>query len=98
MRPLLRFAAGTTLINLMTAAAALVRGKLAALILGTAGVGVFGQVDTFYRGLVQICILSTGAGVTRCVAELHGARDSAGIRRAFWSITAFSLCLALLAS
>lgn len=98
MRPLLRFVAGTTVINLMTAAAALVRGKLAALILGTTGVGVFGQVDSFYRGLVQICILSTGAGVTRCVAELYGNGDHPRIRRAFWSITAFSLCLAVLAS
>jgi enterobacterial common antigen flippase len=98
MRPLYRFAAGTTAINLMTAAAALVRGKLAALILGTTGVGVFGQVDSFYRGLVQICILSTGAGVTRCVAELYGHGDHASIRRAFWSITAFSLCLAAFAS
>jgi enterobacterial common antigen flippase len=93
---LLKFAAGTTIINLMTALAALFRGKLAALILGTAGVGLYGQVDSFYRSLVQICILSTGAGVTRCIAELHGARDSAGIRRAFWSITAFSLGLSFL--
>jgi O-antigen/teichoic acid export membrane protein len=93
---LLKFAAGTTVINLMTALAALLRGKLAAVILGTAGVGLYGQVDSFYRGLVQICILSTGAGVTRCVAELHGAQDAAGIRRAFWSITAFSLALSLL--
>jgi O-antigen/teichoic acid export membrane protein len=93
MRPLLKFAAGTTLINLMTAAAALLRGKLAAVILGTAGVGLFGQVDSFYRGLVQICILSTGTGVTRCIAELHTLRDDAAMRRAFWSITAFSLAL-----
>jgi Na+-driven multidrug efflux pump len=78
----------------MTTAFALVRGKLAAIILGTAGVGVFGQVDSFYRGLVQICILSTGAAVTRCVAELQGSRDSPAIRRAFWSITVFSLALA----
>ena len=98
MRPLLRFAAGSTVINLMTAAAALIRGKMAAIILGTTGVGVFGQVDSFYRGLVQICILSTGAGVTRCVAELHGNGDHAGIRHAFWSIAAFSLCLAAIAS
>jgi len=80
----------------MTASAALIRGKLAAIILGTAGVGLFGQVDSFYRGLIQICILSTGAGVTRCVAELHGAGDTPGIRRAFWSITAFSVGLAVL--
>jgi Na+-driven multidrug efflux pump len=80
----------------MTASAALIRGKLAAIILGTAGVGLFGQVDSFYRGLVQICILSTGAGVTRCVAELHAAGDAPGIRRAFWSITVFSVGLALL--
>jgi len=79
----------------MTAGAALIRGKLAAIILGTAGVGLFGQVDSFYRGLVQICILSTGAGVTRCIAELHGTGDTPGIRRAFWSITAFSVGLAL---
>lgn len=78
----------------MTAAFALLRGKLAAIILGTAGVGVFGQVDSFYRGLVQICILSTGAGVTRCVAELQGSGDGPAIRRAFWSVTAFSLALA----
>jgi Na+-driven multidrug efflux pump len=80
----------------MVASAALVRGKLAAIILGTAGVGLFGQVDSFYRGLVQICILSTGAGVTRCVAELHGAGDTPGIRRALWSIVAFSVGLAVL--
>jgi Na+-driven multidrug efflux pump len=84
------------LINLLTASAALIRGKLAAIILGTAGVGLFGQVDSFYRGLVQICILSTGAGVTRCVAQLQGAGDVSGIRRAFWSITAFSVGLAVL--
>jgi PST family polysaccharide transporter len=90
-----KFAAGTTLINLMTAVAALVRGKLAAVILGTAGVGLYGQVDTFYRGLVQICILSTGAGVTRCVAELIAKGDHAAVRRAFWSITFFSLTLAV---
>ena len=93
---LLRFAAGTTLINLITALAALARGKLAAIILGTAGVGLYGQVDSFYRGLVQICILSTGAGVTRCIAELKGTGDTAGIRRAFWTITAFSLSLSVL--
>jgi len=93
-RTLLKFAAGTTLINLMTAGFALIRGKLAAVILGTAGVGILGQVDSFYRGLVQICILSTGAAVTRCVAELQGSGDTPGIRRAFWSITAFSLGLA----
>ncbi len=80
----------------MTAGAALIRGKLAAIILGTAGVGLFGQVDSFYRGLVQICILSTGAGVTRCIAELHGAGETSGIRRAFWSITVFSMGLAVL--
>jgi antigen flippase len=80
----------------MTACAALIRGKLAAVILGTAGVGLFGQVDSFYRGLVQICILSTGAGVTRCVAELRATGDTSGIRRAFWSITAFSVGLAVL--
>jgi Na+-driven multidrug efflux pump len=93
VRALLKFAAGTTLINLMTAAAALLRGKLAAVLLGTAGVGLFGQVDSFYRGLVQICILSTGIGVARCIAELHAAGDQAGMRRAFFSITAFSLAL-----
>jgi len=80
----------------MTAGAALIRGKLAAIILGTAGVGLFGQVDSFYRGLVQICILSTGAGVTRCVAALHGVGNASGVRRAFWSITAFSVGLAVL--
>lgn len=80
----------------MTAGAALIRGKLAAIVLGTAGVGLFGQVDSFYRGLVQICILSTGAGVTRCVAELYGAGNAPGIRRAFWSVTAFSVGLASL--
>ncbi len=80
----------------MTAGAALIRGKLAAIILGTVGVGLFGQVDSFYRGLVQICILSTGAGVTRCVAELYGTGDTPGIRRAFWSIAAFSVGLAVL--
>ena len=80
----------------MTASAALIRGKLAALLLGADGVGLYGQIDTFYRGLVQICILSTSAGVTRCVAELHGAGDTSGIRRAFWSITAFSVGLAAL--
>jgi enterobacterial common antigen flippase len=80
----------------MTASAALFRGKLAAILLGTAGVGLVGQVDSFYRGLVQICILSTSVGVTRCVAELHGARDASGIRRAFWRITAFSVGLAML--
>jgi PST family polysaccharide transporter len=93
IKNLLKFAAGTTLINLMTALAALLRGKLAAVLLGTAGVGLYGQVDSFYRSLVQICILSTGAGVTRCVAELQGSGDSAGIRRAFWSITVFSVGL-----
>jgi Na+-driven multidrug efflux pump len=80
----------------MTGAFALVRGKLAAVILGTVGVGLFGQVDSFYRGLAQICTLSTGAAVTRCVAELHGAGNRPAIRRAFWSITAFSLALAAL--
>lgn len=80
----------------MTALAALIRGKLAAVLLGAVGVGLFGQVDSFYRSLVQICVLSTSAGVTRCVAELHGAGDTAGIRRAFWSITAFSVGLAVL--
>jgi len=77
----------------MTAVAGLIRGKLAAVLLGTAGVGVFGQVDSFYRSLVQICVLSTGVGVTRCVAELQAKGDEAGIRRAFWSTTAFSITL-----
>ena len=98
IRSLLKFAAGTTLVNVMTAASALVRGKLAAILLGTAGVGIIGQVDSFYRGLVQVCILSTGAGVIRCVAELKATGDEAGIRRAFWSITLFSLALSALAT
>ena len=78
----------------MAAVAGLVRGKLAAVLLGTAGVGIFGQVDSFYRSLVQICVLSTGVGVTRCVAELQAKGDEAGISRAFWSTTAFSVVLA----
>jgi O-antigen/teichoic acid export membrane protein len=78
----------------MTAVAALIRGKLAAVLLGTTGVGIFGQVDSFYRSLVQICVLSTGVGVTRCVAELQAKGEDAGIRRAFWSTTLFSLTLA----
>jgi Na+-driven multidrug efflux pump len=98
IRSLLKFAAGTTLINIMTGFSALARGKLAAILLGTAGVGVFGQVDSFYRGLVQICILSTGTGVIRCVAELKGTGNDPAIRRAFWSITTFSLILSMAAA
>ncbi len=81
----------------MTTAAALLRGKLAAILLGTAGVGFLGQVDSFYRGLVQVCILSTGTGVGRCVAGLQARSDEPGIRRALWSILTFSLALAILA-
>jgi O-antigen/teichoic acid export membrane protein len=89
--PLLKFAAGTALISGMTAMFALARGKAAALLLGTAGVGALGQVEGFYRGLVQISILSTGAGVTRCVAELEASGNDAGVRRAVWSISAVLL-------
>lgn len=80
----------------MAAFAGLIRGKLAAVLLGTAGVGIFGQIDTFYRSLVQICVLSTGVGVTRCIAELKAKGDDAGVRRAFRTILIFSLTLAAL--
>ncbi len=81
-------------------AAQLLRGKLAALFLGPAGVGIFNQLSLLWNIVNVAGGLGTFIGVTQHGAEALGRDDQAGLRRLTSTFTlllgAVSLVLALL--
>jgi PST family polysaccharide transporter len=64
-----------------TLVGALVRGKVAAVLLGTSGLGVTSQLATFSALVVAVAALGLGAGGMKLIAEARARDDDEEIRR-----------------
>jgi antigen flippase len=84
---------GFSVVNL---AAGLIRGKYAAEVLGTAGVGVLSQANNFFGFGTLVCALGFAAGVIRRTAEARAAgRPDEGLTAASTAFTAQMLVTAV---
>lgn len=65
----------------VTLAGSLVRGKVAAVVLGTSGLGVISQLATFSALVAAVAAMGLGTGGVKLIAEARSHRDDAEIRR-----------------
>jgi len=91
-----RFAAAVAAFGLGSAAGTLiqvVKGKIAALLLGTAGMGVLNQATAVWSLLTTVSGLGIGSGAVKRIALARAAGDEAAIaRQATSALTAVGLC------
>lgn len=66
--------------SMVNAAVGLVRGKYAAEVLGTAGVGLLSQANSFFLLAAVVCALGVAAGVVKRVAAAAAAGDGEAAR------------------
>ena len=65
----------------------LLRVKVAAVVLGTGGMGILAQAMTLHAALAEAVGLGVGGGVTKYVAEHAGRGDEAALRRVLETVT-----------
>lgn len=96
-----RFAAAVAAFGLGSAAGTLIqvlKGKIAALLLGTAGMGVLNQATSAWSLLTTVSGLGIGSGAVKRIALAREAGDMAAVtRQATSALAAVGLCSLLIA-
>jgi PST family polysaccharide transporter len=96
LRPAVKAAAASGTASITSAFVGVVRVKLYAVFLGTAGVGVISQVQALQNTLAVLSSLGMGIGISREVARARGRGDEAGARSVLRTARALGLGTALL--
>ena len=86
----------------VTLLGSLVRGKVAAVVLGAEGLGVTSQLTTFSALVIAVAALGLGTGGVKLIAAARARQDEAEIRRLVsflvWAPTGAGVLLALVAA